>query len=155
VQGEGRIRVRGPNVMTGYANAAHESGHGLGDGWFVSGDRGYFDACGNLVVLGRHDDVLVSGGVNVHPAEVEGLLLACPGVSDVAVTGVSDAVWGDRIAALVVGRVDDLQEWCRDRLPSHLRPRLFVAVGALPRNALGKLERKRLPALARAMEKPC
>ncbi|MEN6584453.1 MAG: fatty acid--CoA ligase family protein [Sulfuricella sp.] len=155
VQGEGRIRVRGPNVMAGYANAAHEPGHGLRNGWFASGDRGYFDARGNLVVLGRHDDVLVSGGVNVHPAEVESLLLACPGVNDVAVTGVSDAVWGDRIAALVVGSVDDLQEWCRDRLPSHLRPRLFVAVAALPRNALGKLERKRLPALARAMEKPC
>jgi len=155
VQGEGRIRVRGPSVMTGYANAVHEFGHGLRDGWFVSGDRGYLDARGNLVVLGRHDDVLVSGGVNVHPAEVEGLLLACPGVSDVAVTGVSDAVWGDRIAALVVGSVDELQAWCRERVPSHLRPRLFVSVAALPRNALGKLERKRLPELACAVESPC
>lgn len=157
VPGEGRIRVRGSNVMAGYANAANEPGHGLLDGWFVSGDRGYIDARGNLVVLGRYDDMLVSGGVNVHPAEVEGLLLACPGVSDVAVTGVSDAVWGDRIAALVVGSVagSALQDWCRQRLPSHLRPRLIVAVAALPRNALGKLERKRLPELARAMEHPC
>ncbi len=154
VQGEGRIRVRGPNVMAGYANAAHEPGHGLHDGWFVSGDRGYFDARGNLVVLGRHDDMLVSGGVNVHPAEVEGLLLACPGVTDVAVTGVRDAVWGDRIAALVVGDAAGLRDWCRDRLPSRLRPRLFVAVAALPRNAMGKLERKRLPELVPAAENP-
>jgi O-succinylbenzoic acid--CoA ligase len=157
-QDEGRIRVRGPGVMTGYANAAGESGHGLLDGWFLSGDRGYFDAHGNLVVLGRHDDMLVSGGVNIHPAAVEGLLLACPDVIDVAVTALSDAVWGDRITALVVG--DDIQSiegWSRENLPSALRPRLFVSVAALPRNAMGKLERRRLPALALAVEDqaPC
>ncbi len=61
VKGEGRIRLRGPGIMTGYANAGHEAGQGLHDGWFVSGDRGYFDKSGNLVVLGRHDDILVSG----------------------------------------------------------------------------------------------
>lgn len=157
-KGEGRIRVRGPSVMLGYANAAREAGHGLLDGWFVSGDRGCFDERGNLVVLGRHDDMLVSGGVNVHPAEVEGLLLACPDVNDVAVTAVNDEVWGDRITALVVG--DNLRavaDWCRMHLPSALRPRRFLAVAALPRNAMGKLERKRLPAMARSMENkpPC
>lgn len=156
-QGEGRIRVRGPGVMVGYANAAGESGHGLLDGWLVSGDRGYFDERGNLVVLGRHDDMLVSGGVNVHPAQVEARLLACPGVSDAAVTALSDEVWGDRITALLVGGdLQTVENWCRENLPSALRPRHFVAVAALPRNAMGKLERKRLPALARAMENiPC
>ncbi len=157
-KGEGRIRVRGPSVMAGYANAAYETGHGLIDGWFVSGDRGYFDAQGNLLIMGRHDDMLVSGGINIHPAEVENLLLACPGVSDAAITAVSDEVWGDRIAALVVG--DDMQAiemWCRANLSSALRPRSFIAVDALPRNALGKLERKRLPALVLGMEDrtPC
>lgn len=150
---EGRIRVRGPSVMAGYANAAHETGQGLTDGWFVSGDLGYFDAQGNLLILGRHDDMLVSGGINIHPTEVENLLLACPGVSDIAITAVSDEVWGDRIAALVVG--DDMQAieaWCRTNLPSALRPRCFIAVDTLPRNALGKLERKRLPALAPGLE---
>ncbi|MDP2786345.1 MAG: fatty acid--CoA ligase family protein [Sulfurimicrobium sp.] len=157
-KGKGRIRVRGPSVMAGYANAARETGHGLLDGWFISGDRGYFDERGNLVVLGRHDDMLVSGGVNVHPAEVEDLLLACPGVTDVAVTGVSDAVWGERIAALVVGEdMQAVEGWCREHLPSALRPRLFVAVAALPRNAMGKLQRQHLPGLARGMENkpPC
>lgn len=154
-KGEGRIRVRGPSVMLGYANPAHEPGHGLVGGWFYSGDRGCFDEQGNLVVLGRHDDVLVSGGANVHPAEVEGLLLACPGVSDVAVTSVHDEIWGDRIAALVVGGDMHLVEiWSRANLPSAQRPRLFLAVDALPRNAMGKLERRRLPELARAMENP-
>jgi O-succinylbenzoic acid--CoA ligase len=157
-QGEGRIRVRGPSVMTGYANAAREAGHGLSDGWFVSGDWGYLDERGNLVVLGRHDDMLVSGGVNIHPAEVEGLLLACPGISDVAVTAISDEIWGDRITALVVGEdMQAVESWCRTHLPSAQRPRRFLAVAALPRNAMGKLERKHLPALASGMENqpPC
>ncbi|MBU0594045.1 MAG: AMP-binding protein [Gammaproteobacteria bacterium] len=158
VKGKGHIRVRGPNVMRGYANAAHEAGHGLLDGWFVSGDRGYLDARGNLVVLGRHDDMLVSGGVNVHPEVVEGLLLACPGVSDIAITAVSDEVWGDLITALIVGGAtcSSVQEWSGKNLPSHLRPRRFVSVAALPRNAMGKLERKHLRELAHSMENsPC
>lgn len=160
VTGEGRIRIRGPMVMAGYANAAGEAGHGLDDdGWFNTGDRGCIDACGNLLVLGRCDDMLVSGGVNVHPAEVEKLLLACPGVSDAAVTAVADETWGDRIAALLVGDADieAIQAWSRENLPSHLRPRLFFAVPGLPRNPMGKLERSRLPALARSREKlsPC
>lgn len=157
-KGEGRICVRGPSVMAGYANMAHEAGHGLLHGGFVSGDRGYFDEQGNLVVLGRHDDMLVSGGVNVRPAKVEDLLLTCPGVIDVAVTGVSDEVWGDRLTALVVGEdMQAVENWCRAHLPSALRPRHFFAVAALPRNAMGKLQRKHLPALARGMENkpPC
>lgn len=160
VAGEGRIRIRGPMAMAGYANPAGETGHGLDDdGWFSTGDRGCLDAHGNLLVLGRSDDVLVSGGVNVHPAEVEKLLLACPGVSDVAVTAVADETWGDRVAALLVGEahVEAVQAWSRENMPSHLRPRLFVAVPDLPRNLMGKLERARLPALARLVESssPC
>lgn len=155
---EGHIRVRGPCIMKGYANTALESGQGLLDGWFVSGDRGYFDAQGNLVVLGRHDDMLVSGGVNIHPAVVEDLLLACPGVTDVAVTAVSDEIWGDRITALVVGdNTQIIEAWCRTNLPSSHRPRHFVAVTSLPRNNMGKLERKSLPALAMGLvsKTPC
>lgn len=160
VDGEGRIRIRGPMVMAGYANPAGETGHGLDDdGWFGSGDRGRLDARGNLLVLGRCDDMLVSGGVNVHPAEVEKLLLACPGVSDAAVTAVADETWGDRIAALLVGEssVEAVRIWSREHLPSHLRPRLFIAVPKLPRNPMGKLERARLPELARSAEAapPC
>lgn len=145
----GRIRLRGPMVMAGYANPGRESGHGLQDGWFVTGDRGYLDADGKLVVLGREDDVLVSGGANVHPAEAEALLLACPGIADVALTALPDEIWGQRLAALVVGSasVDAVQEWCRANMPGFMRPRLIVPVPALPRNALGKLERNRLPEL--------
>lgn len=158
VKGEGHIRMRGPCVMLGYANLTREAGHGLLHGWFVSGDRGYFDEQGNLVVLGRHDDMLVSGGINVHPAEVERLLLACPGVIDVAVTALNDEVWGNLITALVVGEdMQAIEDWSRAHLPSALRPRRFFSVDALPRNIMGKLDRKHLPALAFAVENqfPC
>ena len=144
--GNCRIRVRGPTVMAGYANPQRELGLGLERGWFATGDSGYFDAAGKLVVLGRVDDILVSGGRNIHPREVESLLAAHPEVRDVAVLGLRDEVWGDRLAALVAGGGDmaALAGWCREHLPSHLRPRLLVAVPALPRNAMGKLERGRL-----------
>lgn len=148
--GVGRIRVRSAAVMTGYANPQHQIGLGLAHGWFVSGDLGSLDEQGNLTVLGRHDDTLVSGGVNVHPQAVEEVLKRCPGVEDAALTAISDDVWGDLLVACMVGETSAaaLEKWCRDQLPGAMRPRRFVRVEELPRNALGKLERQVLRALA-------
>lgn len=142
-QGIGRIRISGPSVMAGYADAAGRQGQGLSNGGFTSGDLGYLDARGHLHVLGRDDEVLVSGGENVHPCELEGVLMGCPGVEDVAVTARADDIWGQRLVALVVGSVDEdsLGGWCRDSLPSSRRPREFVKVERLPRDAMGKLNR--------------
>ncbi len=87
------------------------------------------------------------------------MLLSCPGIRDAAVTALSDEIWGDRITALVVGRIthQSLDEWCRQHFPSHLRPRRFLFVDTLPRNAMGKLVRMHLPELARSLEQafPC
>jgi O-succinylbenzoic acid--CoA ligase len=148
--GTGRIRIRGAAVMAGYANPQHQSGLGLEQGWFVSGDLGCLDKQGRLTVLGRHDDMLVSGGVNVHPQAVEEILKRCPGVADAALTAVADDVWGDLLVAMVVGAVGDeaLEAWCREALTGAMRPRRFVRVPCLPRNALGKLERQALRRLA-------
>jgi O-succinylbenzoic acid--CoA ligase len=142
----GRIHVRGNAVMAGYANPAGQSGQGLDRGWFASGDLGSLDAQGRLTVLGRHDDLLVSGGVNVHPQAVEEALKRCPGVEDAALTAIADEVWGDLLVAVVVGDCSEqaLASWCREQLPSALRPRRFAALDELPRNALGKLERRAL-----------
>ena len=149
--GVGRIRIRGAAVMAGYANPQRLPGQGLAQGWFVSGDLGSLDAEGKLTVLGRHDDMLVSGGVNVHPQAVEDVLKRCPGVVDAALTAIADAVWGDLLVAVVVGDGSDaaLAQWCREQLPGAMRPRRFVRVGALPRNPLGKLERQALRDLVR------
>ena len=144
---DGRIRIRGPQVMLGYLG----DGGIDADGWLTTGDLGKIDDFGRLTVTGRADDMLVSGGHNVHPLEVESCLAACPGVRDVAVTGLPDPVWGDLIVALVVGETPrkDLLAWCRSRLPGAAQPRRIVRLDALPRNAAGKLERAALRRLAR------
>lgn len=143
---DGRIAIRGPQVMLGYAD-----GSGIdSEGWLTTGDLGAIDEAGCLSVLGRADDMLISGGCNVHPQEIEACLAACPGVDDVAVTGSPDSVWGDLVVALVVGTVEpaDLFEYARRHLPTAARPRLFCRLDRLPRNATGKLERATLRRLA-------
>ena len=101
-------------------------------------------------MLGRADDMLISGGRNVHPQEIESCLAGCPGVVDIAVTGLPDPVWGDLIVALVVGPADDaaLLAHARQHLPSAALPRRIRRLDRLPRNAAGKLERGALRRLA-------
>ena len=150
VAADGRICLRGAQVMAGYLNPQWRPGVGLVDGWLITADLGEIDAAGRLSIRGRADDLLISGGVNVHPAEVEECLAACPGVSDVAVTAIADAEWGDSLLALVVGQADLelLHAWSRQQLPAARRPRRFRCVDRLPRNPLGKLERAVLRRLA-------
>lgn len=147
--GVGQVRIVGPMVMAGYANADHKPGDGLSGSGFTSGDLGKLNSRGCLKVIGRSDDVLVSGGVNVNPLEVEELMSDCPGVEDVAVTGRPDPIWGDRIIAVVVSSSahERMRRWCRDNLPEPLRPRVLVKVERLPRDSLGKLQRHALAAL--------
>jgi O-succinylbenzoic acid--CoA ligase len=94
--------------------------------------------------------MLISGGVNVHPLEVESCLAACPGVIDVAVTAVADPLWGDLLVALIVGPAElgALHDWSRQHLVAAKRPRRLLRLDALPRNAIGKIERRALRELA-------
>lgn len=146
VADDGRIQLRGPQVMAGYLNPERAPGSGLDNGWLITADLGRIDACGQITLLGRADEMLISGGSNVHPREIESCLATCPGVSDVAVSAVVDPVWGDLIVALVVGTADAdaVRDWSRLHLPSTHRPRRVVHVEALPRNAMGKIERTTL-----------
>lgn len=149
---QGRIRIRGPQVMLGYLG-----GDGIDDaGWFTTGDLGHLSADGQLTVIGRADDMLISGGRNVHPVEVEACLAACEGVRDVAVTGLPDAVWGDLVIALVVGEVapERLLDHARQHLPGAARPRRLLFLERLPRNATGKLERTTLRRIAAEAVEP-
>ncbi|MGB4062220.1 MAG: fatty acid--CoA ligase family protein [Azonexus sp.] len=148
---DGRLLVRGPQVMRGYLD-----GSGIdADGWLTTGDLGHIDDGGRLTILGRADDMLISGGRNVHPQEIEYCLAACPGVLDVAVTGRPDPLWGDLIVALVVGPVSpaDLLAHARHHLPSAALPRKIQPIDRLPRNATGKLERAALRRLAAEAER--
>jgi o-succinylbenzoate---CoA ligase len=150
--GSGRLRVRGRVVMAGYANPERMPGVGLADGWFTTSDLGCRGPDGALQILGRADEVLVTGGVNVHPGRVEAILAEAPGVSEAAVVGVADPVWGQRLVALYRGEATPaaLDAWCRVRLPGAERPRLFLPLPELPVLASGKLDRCGLRALAQA-----
>jgi O-succinylbenzoic acid--CoA ligase len=145
------LRVRGAVVMAGYANPRRVPGLGLADGWFTTSDLACRGADGDLCILGRADDVLVTGGVNVHPARVESLLAGAPGVGSVAVVGVADPIWGARLVALYTGEAmtTDLDQWCREHLPGAERPRTFMPLAELPVLESGKLDRGRLRGLAR------
>lgn len=147
--GVGEILVRGPMVTPGYFDAPEATATALRDGWLHTGDLGRRTADGVLHVAGRRTDLVVTGGENVHPSEVETVLLAHPDVVDAAVYGVPDDVWGQRIEAKVVFRGDApgaaaLASWCAARLARFKVPKAFHAVAALPRTASGKLERAAL-----------
>ncbi|MEA4837848.1 MAG: AMP-binding protein [Rhodospirillaceae bacterium] len=150
----GRVRLKGAAVMAGYANPALRPGDGLdAEGWFESSDLGRIDSEGRLEILGRADEVLISGGVNIHPQEVEKLAAACPGIRALAVTGREDSVWGSRLVLVFSGSAEPgaVLDWCRDALPSSLRPREAVRVENLPELPSGKLDRA---ALRRLIARP-
>ena len=147
---EGEILVRGATVMRGYLHDEAANARTLRDGWLHTGDIGYLDAAGGLHVLDRRDDLVVSGGENVYPAEIEAVLLEHPAVEDAGVTGVPDADLGARVVAWVVVKpgcsasIESLQRHCRATLAGFKQPREFRFVAELPRNAAGKLQRRRL-----------
>ena len=138
---DGRIRVRGGNVARAAADA---------DGWLRTGDLGRIDADGYLWVEGRADDLIVSGGENVHPEPIEERLRSHPDVADAAVVGRPDPEWGEAVVAFVVtadGAGADpaaLIEHCRDALAAPMVPKTIEFVTELPRTATGKLQRSRL-----------
>jgi O-succinylbenzoic acid--CoA ligase len=146
----GEILVRGLTVMRGYLNHPQATAQALQGGWLYTGDIGCLDADGELQVLDRRDDLIVSGGENVYPAEIEAVLLEHPDVEEAGVSGVPDGDLGARVVAWIVatpGKAPDreaLQRHCRRYLAGFKQPREFRFVDALPRNAAGKLQRRRL-----------
>jgi O-succinylbenzoic acid--CoA ligase len=151
VDGEGRItaqvgqvRIRGGCLMSGYANSGRIAGDGLDEvGWFTSGDLGRLDERGFLRIVGRADEMLISGGENVNPYEVEMLMLDCPGIDAVCVIGVTEPVWGQRVSAVYSGPFNEMEveHWCRQEIKGALRPRQFVRLSHLPRLSTGKIDR--------------
>lgn len=150
LSGDGRIKVRGPMLMAGYANSSLTPGDGLEEGWFVTNDLAEILADGSLVILGRADDVIVSGGEKILPATVEALLESCPGLGAVAVVGRPDVVWGETVTAVYTGTMPPraLLDWCRRAISGALRPRAAVRLERLPLLASGKPDRAALRRLA-------
>jgi len=144
----GEIEVRTPRVMKGYAGAADSAL--TDDGWLPTRDLGWIDEDGYLYVAGRKDDMIIRGGENIAPAEVESVVQAHPAVEEVAVVGVPDVEWGQRVAAFVVLRpgvqatADELGEFCRQRLASFKKPEVIQFLDELPKNPMGKILRREL-----------
>ncbi|MGV3487261.1 MAG: o-succinylbenzoate--CoA ligase [Tuberibacillus sp.] len=147
---EGEIIVKGPNVTGGYWNKPEATKKAFANGWLHTGDIGYLDDEGFLFVLDRRKDMIISGGENIYPAEVEATILAHPDVVEVGVVGVKDAHWGQVPAAFVKTSREaelaesDIQMYCRDHLAGYKVPKYVFFVDELPRNASGKLLRRYL-----------
>jgi acyl-CoA synthetase (AMP-forming)/AMP-acid ligase II len=146
----GEILVRGDVVMPGYWGAPEATAETLRDGWLHTGDIGSLDERGYLYILDRAKDVVITGGNNVYPREVEEVLLTHAGVANAVVLGIPDAYWGEAVHAVVqlepgadVSQ-DELIELCRSQLASYKKPKSIDFVDALPQNAYGKILRREL-----------
>lgn len=156
---DGRVMLRGPVLMNGYRLQPALTAATVVDGWLWTNDVGELDGDGRLVVRGRIDDVVVTGGENVVTTDVAARLVAHPHIRDAAVAGVSDDEWGQRLVAVVVARhpapgLDELRAWCHEVLPAAAAPRQLVVVDELPRLPSGKHDRIAIESIASAATDP-
>jgi malonyl-CoA/methylmalonyl-CoA synthetase len=147
----GEIMVRGPNVFSGYWERPASNVSAFRDGWFRTGDLATVSPDGYITIVGRAKELIISGGFNVYPREVEEVLVLHPAVADAAVMGTPSIEWGEEVTAFLVVRAghpapdrDAVREFCHDRLARYKLPRRVVIVDALPRNALGKVVKHEL-----------
>ncbi|MEA3127378.1 MAG: 2-furoate---CoA ligase, partial [Caballeronia sp.] len=153
VHEEGQIiaDLLGDEAFEGYWNRPDANAKSLRDGWYFTGDTGFFDQDGDLFVSGRVDDMIISGGENISPVDIESVLSLHPAVDEVAVAGVKDERWGQRVAAFIKRRdyvdANALDAWCRESdLVNFKRPRDYIFVDEIPKSPVGKILRRKLSA---------
>jgi fatty-acyl-CoA synthase len=150
VDEEGELLIRGPHVFAGYWNRPDETARAIVGRWLHTGDLARRDAEGCYSIVGRIKDVIISGGENIYPAEVESVLAAHPAVAEAALIGVADSVWGEVGRAVVVARVEGgleaeaLIDFCRERLARYKLPKSVVFAETLPKTAAGKVDKRAL-----------
>jgi acyl-CoA synthetase (AMP-forming)/AMP-acid ligase II len=146
----GEIVARGGNVMLGYWNRPEETAEALRGGWMHTGDGGYMDDDGYVYISDRIKDMIISGGENVYSVEVESVLTQHPAIATVAVIGVPDEKWGERVHAVVVPAngasltIEELREFCAERIAGYKTPRSMELVEGLPLSAAGKVLKREL-----------
>jgi long-chain acyl-CoA synthetase len=150
----GEVCVRGRNVMLGYYGLPEETARTIRHGWLHTGDMGKLDGDGFLYIVERKKDLIIRGGFNIYPREVEEVLYAHPAVAEAAVVGVRDPLMGEDVLAFVVLKAgaratpEAIAGFCQERLAKYKCPKQVRFVDALPKNAVGKILRKELRALA-------
>jgi len=147
--GVGELRVRGPSLCRAYWERAEATASAMEDGWFATGDLASVSDDGYVSIRGRRTELIITGGHNVYPAEVEAVLGCHPSVAEIAVIGAASAEWGESVIAFVVGNGGDpdlaaLVELAQQDLAPFKRPREYRVVDSLPRNAMGKVIRRDL-----------
>ena len=155
----GHVQVKGPNVFKGYWRMPEKTADAFTDDmWFRTGDVGRFDADGYLAIVGRSKDLIISGGYNVYPAEVEALLDELPGVAESAVVGVPHPDFGEAVVAVVVPRAgvaapdpQALIDALKGRIAGYKVPKRVLVAPELPRNAMGKVQKNLLRDAQRAL----
>ncbi len=147
----GEVQLRGPNIFKGYWRQPEKTSESFtADGWFRTGDLGFREPDGYLTLCGRSKDLIISGGLNIYPPEVERVLTEHPSIAACAVIGCPDREWGERVTAVVVLNrgesvsSDDLIAFCRERLAPYKAPKSIVFTDNLPRNAMGKVQKAEL-----------
>ncbi len=153
----GEVLVRGPNVMRGYLGQPEETARTLVGGWLRTGDLGRIDADGYLTIVGRLKEMIIRGGENIYPKEIEDALSAFPGVLEAAVIGAPHPTLGEIVVAYVACRAGhavtpeqltlQLSEHCAERLARHKRPAAIHVIASLPKNAVGKIDKRKLRAI--------
>jgi len=144
----GEILVKGDNVMSGYWLAPQATAAVLVDGWFHTGDMGHLDEEGYLYVDGRSKDMIISGGENIYPAEIENLLIECPDIAEASVIGRPDERWGEIVVAVVVPRAnrevssEQVLKLLEGRIARYKHPKEVIVAAALPKTALGKIRKE-------------
>ncbi|SDM96895.1 long-chain-fatty-acid--CoA ligase [Sediminibacillus halophilus] len=146
----GEIAVKGPQVMKGYWNRKEETEQVLKDGWLLTGDIGYMDERGYFYVVDRKKDMIIAGGYNIYPREVEEVLYEFAGVQEVVIAGVPDEYRGETVKAYIVPKQgvqleeEELDQFCRKRLAAYKVPRIYEFMDELPKTAVGKILRRKL-----------
>ena len=147
----GEIVARGPRIMTGYWHDDEKTAKAFTpDGWLITSDKGWKDEDGYVFLAGRGDDMIIRGGENISPEEVENVLYSYPKIEEAAVIGVPDPEWGQEPRAIVVLKSgetatgEEVMEYCRSKLAGYKRPRSVIFVDSLPRNPMGKVLKKAL-----------
>lgn len=148
VQEAGEIIVKGPNVTRGYLHREEETAKKLVDGWLYTGDIGYLDEEGFLYVLDRRSDLIISGGENIYPAEIEGVLMSHPSILDAGVIGKKDEKWGEVPVAFVSLKnkmeEEEVIQFCEQKLAKYKVPKEIITIESIPRNAAKKILRREL-----------
>jgi long-chain acyl-CoA synthetase len=146
----GEIAIKGPQIMMGYYNKPDETGEALRDGWFLTGDLGKFDEDGYLTIVDRKKDMIIAGGYNIYPVELDGVLMDHPKILEACTIGIPHDYRGETVKAYIVAKKDEVLteaeviDYCKKNLAAYKVPKIIEFIDELPKSAVGKILRRRL-----------